>query len=78
MTWPLQSPDLNPIEIVWVELHHRVKPNALTSAKHLWELPQDCWKTISGDYLLKLIKRMPRVFKAVIKARSGYFEEPTI
>ncbi|MEQ2246335.1 hypothetical protein ILYODFUR_037360 [Ilyodon furcidens] len=30
------------------------------SAKHLWELLQDCWKTISGDYLLKLINRMPR------------------
>ncbi|CAJ0968220.1 unnamed protein product, partial [Ranitomeya imitator] len=35
-------------------------------------------KTIPGDYLLKLIKRMPRVCKAVIKAKGGYFEEPRI
>ncbi|CAJ0928504.1 unnamed protein product [Ranitomeya imitator] len=35
-------------------------------------------KTISGDYLLKLIKRMPRVCKAVMKAKGGYFEEPRI
>lgn len=27
-------------------------------------------------YLLKLIKRMPRVCKAVIKAKGGYFGEP--
>ncbi|CAJ0944200.1 unnamed protein product [Ranitomeya imitator] len=33
-------------------------------------------KIIPGDYLLKLIKRMPRVCKAVIKAKGGYFEEP--
>ncbi|CAJ0945190.1 unnamed protein product [Ranitomeya imitator] len=35
-------------------------------------------KTISSDYLLKLIKRMPRVCKAVIKAKGVYFEEPRI
>ncbi|CAJ0943918.1 unnamed protein product, partial [Ranitomeya imitator] len=60
MTWPPQSPDLNPIEMVWGELDHRVKAKGPASAKHLWELLQDCWKTIPGDYLLKLIKRMPR------------------
>ncbi|CAJ0919607.1 unnamed protein product [Ranitomeya imitator] len=49
---------------------HRVKAKMPTSAKHLWELLQDCWKNIPGDYLLKLIKRMPRVCKAVIKAKG--------
>ncbi|CAJ0960460.1 unnamed protein product [Ranitomeya imitator] len=78
MTWPPQSPDLNPIEMVWGELDRRVKAKRPTSAKHLWELLQDYWKTISDDYLLKLIKRMPRVCKAVIKAKGGYFEEPRI
>ncbi|CAJ0954523.1 unnamed protein product [Ranitomeya imitator] len=67
MTWPPQSPDLNPIEMVCGELDRRVKA---TSAKHLWDILQDCWKTIPGDYLLKLIKRMPRVCKAVIKAKA--------
>ena len=73
-----QSPDLNPIEMVWGELDRRVKAKGPTSAKHLWELLQDCWKTISGDYLLKLIERMPRVCKAVIRAKGGYFEETRI
>ncbi|CAJ0944451.1 unnamed protein product [Ranitomeya imitator] len=73
MTWPPQSPDLNPIEMVWGELDRRVKAKGPTSAKHLWELLQDCWKTISGDYLLKLIKRMPRVCKTVIKAKEEHF-----
>ncbi|KAL6467397.1 hypothetical protein MHYP_G00252010 [Metynnis hypsauchen] len=78
MTWPPQSPDLNPIEMVWGELDRRVKAKGPTSAKHLWELLQDCWKTISGDYLLKLIERMPTVCKAVIRAKGGYFEESRI
>ena len=78
MTWPPQSPDLNPIEMVWDEMDRRVKAKGPTSAQHLWELLQDCWKTISGDDLMKLIERMPRVCKAVIKAKGGYFEESKI
>uniref|UniRef100_A0A096LRP3 Transposase IS30-like HTH domain-containing protein n=1 Tax=Poecilia formosa TaxID=48698 RepID=A0A096LRP3_POEFO len=60
------------------QMNHRVKAKGPTSVKHLWELLQDCWKTISGDDLLKLIKRTPRVCEAVIKAKGGYFEEPRI
>ena len=73
MTWPPQSPDLNPIEMVWDELDSRVKENQPTRAQHMWELLQDCWKSIPGDYLMMLGERMPRVCKAVIKC--GYFEE---
>ena len=35
MTWPPQSPDLNPIEIVWEELDCRVKEKQPTSAQHI-------------------------------------------
>uniref|UniRef100_A0AAY4BRD6 Uncharacterized protein n=1 Tax=Denticeps clupeoides TaxID=299321 RepID=A0AAY4BRD6_9TELE len=69
-TWPPESLDLNPIQMVWGELDCRVKVKGPTSAKHLWELLQDCWKSISGDDLLKLIERMPRVCKAVIRAKK--------
>ena len=49
MTWPPQSPVLNPIEMVWDELDHRVKKKQLTSAQHMWELLQNCWKRIPGE-----------------------------
>ena len=35
-------------------------------------------KCIPGDYLMKLVERMPRACKAVIKAEGGYFEESQI
>ena len=60
-TWPPQSPTLNLIDMVWDEMDHRVKAKQPTSAQHLLELIHDFWKTISGDYLMKLIKRMARV-----------------
>jgi hypothetical protein len=37
MTWPPQSPDLIPIEMVWDELDRRVKEK------------QDCWKSIPHE-----------------------------
>ena len=49
MTWPPQSPDLNPIEMVWDELGRRVKEKQPTSAEHMWELLQDCWKIIPHE-----------------------------
>jgi transposase len=49
MTWTPQSPDLNPIEMVWDELDHRVKEKQPTSTQHMWELLQDCWESIPGE-----------------------------
>ena len=42
MTWPPQSPDLNPIEMFWDELGRRVNEKKPTSALHMWEVLQDC------------------------------------
>lgn len=34
-----------------------------------WELLQDCWKTIPGDYVIKLTEGIPRICKAVINQK---------
>jgi transposase len=49
MTWPPQSPDLNPIEIVWDELDLRVKTKQPTSAQHMWELPRVCKAVLKAN-----------------------------
>ena len=49
LTWPPQSPDLNQIEMVWDESDRRVKEKQPTSDQHMWELLQDCWKSIPGE-----------------------------
>lgn len=78
MEWPAQSPDCNPIELLWDELDRRVRKQLITSKVHLWEILQQEWKHIPIESLRKLIHRMPRVCKAVIKAKGGYFEESKI
>uniref|UniRef100_A0AAZ3S3D7 Uncharacterized protein n=1 Tax=Oncorhynchus tshawytscha TaxID=74940 RepID=A0AAZ3S3D7_ONCTS len=49
MTWPPQSPELNSTEMVWDELDHREKEKQPTSTQHMWELLQDCWKSIPHE-----------------------------
>jgi hypothetical protein len=36
------------------------------------------YKTVGKTFQVKLVERMPRVCKAVIKAKGGYFEESQI
>jgi hypothetical protein len=49
MIWPPQSPDLNPFEMVLDELDRGVQEKQPTNAEHLWEILQDCWKSIPGE-----------------------------
>ena len=38
-----------PIEMVWDELDRRVKEKQPASAQCMWELLQDCWKSLPGE-----------------------------
>uniref|UniRef100_A0AAZ3R7L3 Tc1-like transposase DDE domain-containing protein n=1 Tax=Oncorhynchus tshawytscha TaxID=74940 RepID=A0AAZ3R7L3_ONCTS len=58
MTWSPQSPDLNPIEMVWDELDRRVNEKQPTSAQHMWELLQGCWKSIPHEAGLENAKNV--------------------
>jgi transposase len=68
MTWPPQSHDLNPIEIVWDELDLRLKEKQPTSRSAYVGSP------VGKAFQVKLVERMPRVCNAIIKPKGGYFE----
>ncbi|GBC22304.1 IS630 family transposase [Rhizophagus irregularis DAOM 181602=DAOM 197198] len=73
LSWPGQSPDLNPIEHLWDELERRIraKQNHPKNLGELEELLQECWSEISCEVYQKLVESMNRRIEAVIKAR-GY------
>ena len=75
MDWPAQSPDLNPIELLWDEIDWYVKKFQVKSEEHLWELLQKAWKAVTMETLNKLIFHMPRICEAVMKKCGGYFDE---
>ena len=78
MEWPAQSPDLNPIELLWEQLDHMVRKKCPPSQYNLWEVLQETWGEISSDYLNKLTARMPKVCKAVIAANGEFFDKSKV
>lgn len=75
MEWPPQSPDLNPIELLWEELDRRVRNLKPTSLPGLWNCLKEAWSNIEQQTLEKLVERMPKLCRAVIKAKGGHFQE---
>lgn len=75
MIWPAQSPDVNPIELLWDELDRRVRDSRPTSLPGLWECLREAWQQIQLHSLHKLVERLPKICKALIKAKGGHFSE---
>ena len=70
LSWPAQSPDLNPIENLWNILDHGIKTRTPKNEEELFQILQNQWKNISGELLQSLVESMPRRCKAVIKSRG--------
>jgi transposase len=74
LTWPAQSPDLNPIEHLWEHLkrqlaRHENPPNKM---EDLWPRVEEEWNKIDPSVCQNLIESMPRRVAAVLKAKGGY------
>ena len=74
LAWPPQSPDLNPIEHLWVHLKKKLGEydSPLRGMHELWERVEEQWNKIPAAECQKLIESMPRRVQAVIKAKGGY------
>jgi len=66
LSWPAQSPDLNPIENLWSHLDWRMKGRRPNSEAELMQIIQDEWTKIPTSYLHELVSSMSRRCQAVI------------
>ena len=72
LTWPGNSPDLNPIENLWSRLKKLVAAKHPSNKRELIEAIINSWyHVITPDNLKSLVESMPRRCKAVIASR-GY------
>ena len=70
ISWPSQSPDLNPIEHLWRIVKHKRKGFKATSKENLFGKVQEIWANLTSTELKKLVESMPERVEAVIKAKG--------
>ena len=73
VSWPAQSPDLNPIEHLWSYVDRQLRhcPQCAKNENDLWEMVTDEWRQIPMELTRRLIDSMPNRLHAVIAA-NGY------
>ena len=74
LSWPAQSPDLNPIEHLWEHLkqHLHQYETPPKGVHKLWDRVSEEWNAISPEVCQNFIESMPRGIEAVLKAKGGY------
>ena len=72
LEWPPQSPDINPIENLWVYLNENVNETNVTDKISYYTVLQKTWNKIDPEYLKKLIKSVPRRLEALLKAKGRH------
>lgn len=69
--WPAQSPDLNLIEHLWVDLKKAVKERHPRNSDDLWVAAEAGWAEIPSAKIHALYKSMCKRVGAVISAKGG-------
>lgn len=72
LTWPAQSPDLNPIENLWGDIKRQLKRNPPRHLRDLSATIHALWESISPDRCRDLVESMPNRIQTCIKAKGGY------
>lgn len=72
LSWPGNSPDLNPIENIWGILKRAVKKHRPANVALLIDVVKSEWAKITPELCTRLIDSIPRRIEQVIKSKGGF------
>ena len=73
LTWPPNSPDLNPIENLWGIMTRRVyrTKKVYSSVQELWIAINKCWNSLETELCENLIDGLDERLENIIAKRGG-------
>ena len=82
LSWPAQSPDLNPIENLWSHIEHERKSQCQlglrpypTNVSDLFHQVKSIWESIPASKLEELVDSMPGRLQDILAAKGGYIDK---
>jgi transposase len=72
MSWPSQSPDMNPIEHLWAYLKRQIRQKKPKNIEELKRITREEWEQISPDFCKKLVLSMPQRARELYEAKGGH------
>lgn len=70
LTWPAQSPDLNPIEHLWNDVKVKIGQTKFKNSNDLWAGIKEAWYSIPQSRCQALVESLPRRCQATLKNRG--------
>ena len=68
--WPVNSPDIAPIENCWGYMEGKMKDKDISSIEKLEHVLKDTWREIPKGYFQSLVKSMPKTLKQLIDKKG--------
>ena len=69
---PAQSPDLNPIELVWADMKRTIRKRFCTNREEVIEAIGDYAATLTAEKCQKFIKHLYKVVEIVIEKKGAW------
>jgi hypothetical protein len=72
--WPPNSPDLNPIELVWSWMSGEVKKMRPKNTQELKEMVQNVWDSLDSDHINRLVSGLGKRIHRVRKLKGKQYD----